>query len=450
MRGQLLRFAIPFLLTNMLQTVYNIADMWIISRFLDTQAVAAANSGGQVLNVAINIITGLAVGGTVVIGQIAGAKAWADLQKAVSTFLTMMFSVGFAFTLFFVIFARSFLVMINTPPEVLDEATDFLRIYSIGIIFLFGYNAVAAICRGVGNSKAPMLFMLAASTLNVAMDLIFVLVLGFGVRSTAVSTVVGIVISFGLSAWYMLRQKDLFRVNLKSLRIDGASLVRVLKVGVPSAVQSSVFGFSVLIVTALINNYGVEAAATAGIGSRIDSVILMPLNALSAAVSAMIAQNLGAREVGRVRSTLKNGLLFGYIFAVAAFAVMQVVPEIFFGFFTTGEEAKATIELGAVYLRWTSYNYLLVTGLIMFNAVAIGSGNTIYPLCTTIMNGFVFRAPIAMLFEQVFGFGLSGVFMGLGFANIGGIIAGFIYYRLGYWSRPKGIKAPPPAKPSVA
>ena len=446
-RSQLLMFALPFLLTNMLQTLYGLADVWIISRFLGTAAVSASNSGGQILNVAINIITGLAVGGTVVIGQLVGEKDWDKVRRTISTFLTLMGAVGMLFTVFFFIYARAFLIRINTPPAVLDDATDFLRIYSVGIIFMFGYNAVAAICRGVGDSKAPMIFVAIASVLNIGLDLLFIFAFGWrDIRLTAVTTVAAMIVSFVLAAIHLFRQKELFRWSRKAFRMEIGLLLRVLKVGVPSAVQSSIFGLSVLFITALINKYGVEASAAVRLGSSVDSLILMPLNALAAAASAMIAQNLGAREIGRTRSTLKNALLFGYIFAFAAFAVAQAVPEVFFGFLT--DDANA-IQIGAEYLRWTSYNYLLVTGLIMFNAVAVGAGNTVYPLCTTIMNGFVFRAPIAMLFEQTFGFGLPGVFMGLGFANIGGIIAGFIYYRLGFWARPKKEKTPK-AEPAVA
>ena len=434
-RKQLLLFAMPFLLTNMLQTMYNLADTWILSQFIGKFAVSAANSGGQVLNVAINIIIGLAVGGTVVIGQLSGSKDADGIRRTVGTFLTLMSFVGLVFTVVFAANARRFLIMINTPPQVLDDAVDFLLIYCVGVIFMFGNNAVAAVCRGVGDSKAPLMFMIASSALNVILDLLAIFVMGWrDIRVTAWTTVIAIVFSFILSVGYLLQQRDLFRLSLRTFKPDWALLWRVLKVGVPSAVQSSIFGMSVLLVTALINKYGVDASAAAGLGSRVDSVILMPLNALSAATSAMIAQNLGARKVDRVRSTLKNALLFGYIFAFAAFAAAQTVPQFFFGFLTSDPES---IAIGALYLRWASYNYLLVTGLSMFNAVAIGSGNTVYPLCATIMNGFVFRVPIAVFFEQVLGFGLAGVFMGLGFANIGGIIAGFIYYRLGYWARPK-------------
>ena len=434
-RKQLLLFAVPFLLTNTLQVFYNLADTWILSQFLGKYAVSAANSGGQVLNVAINIISGLAVGGTVVIGQLSGAKDWAQVRRAVGTFLALMFGIGAVFAVFFTLNARTFLIMINTPTKVLDDATDFLQIYSIGIIFLFGYNAVAAICRGVGDSKAPLLIMAASSALNVALDLMFIFALGIrDIRVTALTTLAAIIASFVFAAWYLIRQKDIFRFTRQMFRIDVSLLWRVLKVGVPSAVQSSIFGMSVLLVTGLINKYGVDASAAAGLGARVDSVILMPLAALASATSAMIAQNLGAGKTERVRGTLKSALLYGYLFAVAAFITAQTIPHVFFGFLTDDADAIAT---GAVYLRWVSYNYLLVTGLTLFNAVAIGAGNTVYPLCTTIMNGFVFRVPIAMFFEQFLGFGLPGVFMGLGFANIGGIIAGFIYYRLGFWARPK-------------
>ena len=437
--ARLLIFAVPFLLTNLLQILYNLSDTVIISYFIGVEGVSAANSGGQVMTVAVNIITGLAVGGTVIIGQLAGAKDWEKVKRTIGTFLTVMFVVGVVFTVFFVIFSRDFLIMINTPSEVLEEATAFLRIYSYGIMFLFGYNAIAAVSRGVGDSKAPMLIVLVTSILNSVADLVLIGFFGMGLRGAAWSSTIAIILSFIMAAVHLGRQTDLFRVTRAAFRIDGGLLFRVLKVGVPCAIQSSIFGMSILLVTSRINAYGVEASAVAGLGSKIDSVILLPLNALAAATAAMMAQNLGAGEIKRVRQTLYSALGYGYGFAIAAFVTAQLIPGPLFRLIT-GD--PAAIELGAVYLRWISYNYLFVTALLTFNSVAIGAGNTVYPLCTTIMNGFVFRVPIALFFEQTLGFGLAGVFMGLGFANIGGMIAGFIYYRLGLWARPK--KTAPP------
>jgi len=446
-RKQLLLFAAPFLLTNLLQTLYNMSDTLIISYFIGKDAVDAAYSGGQVLNVAINIITGLSVGGTVVIGQLSGAKDNEKVKRTIGTFLSTMFIAGFVITLFFAVFARQFLVLINTPTALLDDATDFLRIYSYGILFLFGYNAIAAIFRGIGNSKVPMMIVLISSVLNTVLDLILIgpgtLILsrfgfqGWGLRGAAWTSTFAAFMSFALAAIYLIRQKNLFRLTRNAFHVDGALLFRVLKVGIPSAIQSSIFSISLLLIVSRINIY--DAGATVGLGSKLDGLVLLPLNALSAATSAMIAQNLGARKIDRVRQTFSNSLLFGYLFAFLAFSVAHLLPKLLFRIVTPDADV---IAQGVVYLRWTSFNYIFVTGLIMCNAVAIGSGNTVYPLCTTIMNAFVFRVPIALFFEQFLGYGLAGVFMGLGFANVGGTIAGFIYYRLGFWAKEKNHPAP--------
>ena len=429
---QLLFFALPFLLSNLMQILYNVTDTLIISRALGANAVSASNNGGQIINVVINIISGLALGGTVLIGQLRGRNDDESIKKAIGTFLSLMTILGLLSTVFFVIFSEKLLLFLNTDPLVLDDAVDFLKIYSYAIIFIFGYNSIAAISRGIGNSLMPFLFVLASVVLNIVLDLLFVITFNRGIRGAAYATTISIIISFILSFIFLIRQKDIFTLSLKTFKINFKLASKIMLVGVPSGIQSSIFGLSILFITSFVNKYGIISSATIGIGSKIDSMFLLPMVAVGSASAAMVAQNFGAGQFERIEKTIKTVLIYNIILAVTFFSVAQLFPTFFFRIFTPDLEI---IKTGILYMRWASFNYLFIAFLQTYNSLAIGVGNTIFALCTTIMNGFVFRVPIAYICENYFNLGIIGLFIGLGFANLGGSIAGYIYYKIGFWKK---------------
>ena len=429
---QLLFFAIPFLLSNLMQILYNVSDTLIISRALGASAVSASNNGGQIINIVINVVSGLALGGTVLIGQLRGKKDEENLKKAVGTFLSLMVIIGFFLTIFFIFYAKNLLIFLNTDPLVLNDAVDFLKIYSYAIIFIFGYNSIVAISRGVGNSFTPFLFVLISVIVNIILDLLFVYTFSWGIRGAAYATTISIILSFIMSLIFLIKQTDIFVFKPETFKIHFKLAKKILFVGIPSGIQSSIFGLSILFITSFVNRYGITASATIGIGSKIDSMFLLPLIAIASASAAMIAQNLGAGEYERITKTIKATLFYNLIMAVIFFGAAQLFPTVFFKMFTND---NAIIEMGILYMRWASFNYLFIAFLQTYNSLAIGVGNTVFALCTTIMNGFVFRVPIAYVMENYFGLGIIGLFIGLGFANLGGSVAGYIYYKIGFWKK---------------
>ena len=430
-RGLIL-FALPFLFSSILQAAYNISDTFIISRFIGKEGVAATHSGGQIMTVCINVATGLSMGGTVVVSRFFGAKDKDGIRKSISSFFLIIFAVAALLTLVLFLFSDVFLRGINTPPEVMTEAKEFLQIYSVGVLFLFGYNGIFALFRGMGNSQMTLMFVALSTVANFVMDLVMVVWLGGGTREAALSTTISIILCFVASLIYFIRKRGVFYLSRDSLRPDWALCKRILLIGLPGAVQSSVFSISLLFMTSFINIYGVSASAASAIGAKVDSLFLLPFQAVSAAGSAMISQNIGANKELRVRKTLHNVLGISFSMAVCTCILSQLAPETLMRFFADDSEV---IRIGALYLRIVAINHLLVSILNSFNSLAIGAGNTVFPLCLTVMNAFVFRIPIGMFFERILGMGLSGVFMGFGLANIGGAVAGYLYYRFGNWRR---------------
>ena len=428
----LLTFALPFLLSNLVQALYNLTDTLIVSIWLNKEGVAATASGGQVLTVLINVASGLSLGGTIVIGRMFGAKDSKNLPQAIGSFLTLLSGLGAVTSVLLIIFARNVLTMINTPPEVLDDSVAFLRIYCTGVFFMFIYNAIIAVLRGVGNSARPLMFVAAGAAVNVALDLVFIAGMGMGVTSAAVATSISIFISCTLSVIYLFRQRRELGLKREHFKPDWQLVLRILKVGLPSAVQSFVFGVSMLTISSIINEYGVAATATVGFGARINDFTLMPLGALSSATSGMVAQALGAAKLDRVKEIMRWSLTYHIISGIFLFSLVQLFPGFFIGIFSQEQEV---LELGITYLRCVSFNYLFIMVLSACNALAAGAGHTLYCLCVTVMNAFAFRIPIALFFTNVMNAGIAGAFLGLGFANIGGMFAGIAYYRIGLWKR---------------
>ena len=429
---QLILFMLPFLFSNILQAVYNITDVFIISRFLDAGAVAAAHSGGQIMSVCINIASGLSVGGTIVIGRFTGAKDKDGVRKTVPSFFLIAGILGMLTTLVVVLFSSDFLRAINTQEEIFAQADSFLKIYGLGVFFIFGNNAIFALFRGSGNSKATLVFVMISTVTNLVLDYVFVAIFGWGIDGAAWATTIAIVLCFCASVFYFIRKRSSFYLSGKGLRPDFALCKRILILGVPSAVQLSIFSFSVLFMTSFINVYGVSATAATAVGSKIDSLALLPFQAMLSASSAMISQNIGAKNETRVRKTFFSTLGVTFGIAIFTFTLTQLFPDFFMKIFTDDPEV---LEIGIKYLRIVAFNHLFVSVLQSANGLATGSGNTILPLFMTIMNGFVFRVPIGLFFENTMGMGLYGVYMGFGFANVGGAIFGLIYYKSGHWKR---------------
>ena len=429
---KLILFALPFLVSSLLQAIYNITDLFIVSRYIGSEGVAAANCGGQIMNIAIKIATGLSMGGTVIIGQYIGAKDSEGVKKSISSFLLVIAIVGMLFSLGIVIFALPILNLINTDASIIVSATEFLQIYGVGIFFLFGYNSIFAMFKGIGNSKVTLIFVGISTIINFLLDLLFVIILDFGIKGAAWSTTIAIIACFIVSLVYFWKERDSFYIESKLPMPRITLFVKTLKIGIPSAIQQSIFGISMIFMAAFINKYGVAATAAVEIGSKIDNLVLLPIQALGAATTAVVAQNIGAKKEERVRKNLYATIGIMMFIASIAFVVVWLFAESMLSIFIND---KDIIVNGVIYIKTVAFNYYLLSLLLSFNAIAIGSGNTIFPLITTIVNGFLFRIPLALFFENIMGMGLNGLFVGLGFANIGGVIAGFLYYKLGFWKK---------------
>jgi putative MATE family efflux protein len=436
----LIRFGAPFLFSNFLQALYNVTDMLVVGNFSTVQAQAGVANGGQITNVVVMIVAGLTVGGTILVGQYYGAKREKDVSATIGTLFTVLGLLAVAFTVAIIAATDPILRLIQTPVNVMDEARAYLKICMLGNIFIFGYNAVSAVQRGLGDSTRPLIFVGIACVVNAVLDVWFVKGLGMGAAGAAWATIIAQGVSVLLAAGYLSRNKFLFDFKWRSFKIHSDKLRMILKIGLPSSLQSLVVSVSFLTLTALTNGFGDAASAAGGVVGKLNSFAILPVLAIQQSISAISAQNIGAGRYDRALESLKKGILFSFMMGALVFAVVQLMPGQLIWLFS---KDPLVIENGAAYLRTFSFDYLLVPFVFSFGGLVIASGHTMFSLVLALLSSIILRIPAAWLLSGVMG--LAGVGLGAPIATLGSSFLGLWFVLSGRWRENRtGIRSAEP------
>jgi len=435
---QLILFALPFMLSNLIQTLYNVADMLIVGIYSGTAGISGVNIGGQVTFILTNIIIGLTVGGTVIIGQYLGAGDRKGMRETIGTLLTFLLVSGISFTVIMLILSDAVLSLLQTPKESYRQARDYLDVTLMGTIFIFGYNAFAAILRGLGDSKRPLIFVTIACLTNVFLDILFVGVYGMEARGAAIATVISQALSMILCIIYMKRSDFEFDFKLSSFKFYKERFSMLMKVGIPISIQNVIVNFSFLVLTAIANSMGVIASAAVGIVGKYNGFAILPAIAVGSSVSAMVAQNMGAGENERAKKTFYTGFTLAFSITFVVFVITQMFPEEILSLFDKNPE---TIAAGVEYVRTFSFDYLVVPATFCLNGLVTGSGHTVISSVCGILSSIGFRVPIALLFGVVLQKGLWGLGLAAPVASFASGFILFIFFVSGKWKENKVIKA---------
>lgn len=432
---QLIKFSLPLLLSNIVQALYSVADMLIVGWFSGTYSMSAVNIGGQITMVVTNFVIGLAIGGTVLIAQYIGAKKNEEVDKTIGTLFTLMGILAIFFSIFMTFFSDVMLKLLNTPKESYDMAKNYVLICMWGIIFVFGYNAISAILRGMGDSKRPLAFVGIASTINIILDIIFVGPLNMNATGAAIATIIAQATAMFLAIIYLKRSRFVFNFHHTSFRIHKDKLKLLLKVGIPSSAQNVIVGISFLVLTSIINDLGgVTASAAVGIVGKFNSFAILPAIAMSASVSAMSAQNIGAGLYDRAKKTLWSAITISFVISAAIFAFVQIFPEAILQAFKAEPDV---IDIGVSYLRSFSYDYLIVPFAFCFNGLLNGSGYSIISMTSSIVSSLVFRIPLVFLFARVLETGVGSLGYAAPIATVFASLIGGYFYFSGKWKKDK-------------
>ncbi|GHV70324.1 MATE family efflux transporter [Spirochaetia bacterium] len=429
---KLILFALPFLASNIVQSFYNVADMLIVGNFSGIESMSGVNIGGQVTFILTNTVIGLCMGATVLIGQYVGSGNQGALKRVTATIITMLAGAAVLITVVMLILKGPVLRLIRTPPESFAESDRYLTVTLIGVVFIFGYNALAGILRGMGNSKQPFYFVLIACITNVVLDLLFVAVFHWAAFGAALATVISQGLSMILCIIYMIRSNFQFDFRLSSFKLYPDQLRLIFKIGLPTCVQNSITSISFMFITAIVNIFGVGASAAVGAVGKFNSFAFMPAMAISASVSAMAAQNIGAGRLDRAVKSCRIGAISAAVVTYLFFIFVQLFPRQILGIFGSDPEM---INNGVTYLRSFSFDFLFIPFIFCINGFLMGGGHTMFTLISNLLSAVLLRVPICYIFGVILDWKLLGVGMGAPAASAGVLLVIIGYLISGRWKR---------------
>ena len=430
----LLIFAFPLLCSNLLQTVYNMVDMIVIGQFVGREGLSAVSIGGDALHFLTFLVMGFSNAGQVILSQYIGAGNRDRIRGTIGTMFTVTFIGAVGLTIVCYLGLDAFLHAMNTPAECFDYARQYGLTCVLGLVFIYGYNLVSAILRGMGDSKHPFIFIAVATVVNLVLDLVFVAGLGMGPFGAALATVIGQGVSFLWAIFYLYRHKESFGFDFKpaSFKPDPEVLPKLIRLGLPMILQSAAINFSMLFVNSYINSYGVVASAVTGVGNKLGSITAVVTNALSTAGSSMVGQNLGAEKYHRVPKIIGVSMVIDLAFAVLLSFLTICFPRTIFGLFNSDPQV---LDMSMTYIPVA---VLLYVGFAMrspFFALINGSGNAKLNLIVGLLDGVICRVGLAMLMGLAMGMGIMGFWLGNAFAGYMPFLIGGVYFLTGKWKR---------------
>lgn len=426
----LLKFSIPFIIANLIQALYGAVDMLIIGLFTDTAALSGVAVATQVMQIVNGIVLGLTMGGTILVGQYYGAKRYKDTQKTIGSLMILGIFVSLLIAVGMYIFKDQLLNLLNTPSEAFIDARNYVLITSAGTIFIFGYNAVSAVLRGLGDSKRPVYFISVACVINILLDILFVAKFGLRASGAAFATVISQLISLLIALWYLTKRSDYFKITAENFRIDLSRINKILRVSLPLALQEVLLWGSFLVIAAIANSMGVNESAAVGIVAKFETFSMLPPMALSYALAAMTAQNIGAQKPERAMSALKISIGMSLVSAFVFLLWAQLHPRSIMAIF--GADPGVTLA-GAQYLKLYSIDFLLVAFKFNFNGFLNGSGRTTFAMLNGIFSSVFVRIPLAYLLGYKMGKSLYGLGLSVPLASILSILFSILFIRTGKW-----------------
>lgn len=435
---KLLKFAAPFIISNIIQSLYNVVDLIVVGWFGNRPSVAAVNNGSQLTFLATCFAIGISVGATVLIGQYLGAGKREELKKTIGTLIVSLTVIAAAATMLMVIFKEPLLRLIGIPEEAFSEASDYLLVTALGTIFIFGYNALSAIMRGMGDSKRPLIFVVIACVTNIGLDILFVAVFKMAALGAAIATVIAQAVSVVLCIIYLTKNDFIFDFKkLSSYKVDGENFKMLFKVGFPTMIQQVATNLSFLFLTALANSFGLAASSAIGIVGKFNGFAVLPAIAVSSAISAMCAQNIGAEQNERAVKTMTTGLILSYAITVPIFILTKIFPSQILSIF--GNDPDIIAE-GVKYIEFFSFDYLLVPLFFCMNGLFIGSGHTTFSLVTNMICSIFVRVPAAWIFSNYVFVGMRGLGLGAPTSTLVSCIFVVVFFFSGRWKKRVIIK----------
>lgn len=434
---QLVVFAWPIFLSNLLQVVYNMVDMAVVGNTLGKVGISAVSVGGDISNLLTFVAMGFSNAGQVIIAQYIGRKENNKIGKFVGTMSSFLIVCAIVLSIVGLMFQEQMLGLMNTPKEAFAGAKDYSTVCMSGLIFIYGYNVVSAILRGMGDSKHPFIFIGIAAVINFILDVIFVVYFDMGAMGAALATVISQAISFLSCVIFIIKNAEQFALNVHIndfVRWNKEMLASLLKLGVPMAIKTASIQVSKLFVNSWINSYGVAVSAFSGIANKIASVANLISMAMNTAGSTMVGQNIAAGEFKRVKEILKQIAAITIVIAVILSLAIWMFPKEIFGLFTDKSDTDV-LNIAGGYVPIAVLLFFGASSRAVMNALLNGSGNYKINFVTAILDGIVLRIGLALLFGVVLDMRHYGFWLGDALAGFTPFWIGIVFYFAGTWKK---------------
>ena len=423
----LISFAIPLLIGNLFQMMYNMVDTWVVGHFVSDAAFSAVGTLGSVTNLMIGCFMGLTSGAGVVISRFFGAKKYDRVKSAVNTSVIMTVVLCIAFTVLGLALIPVFLKILDMPSDVRAEAIIYLGIWFSGISGLMIYNMGSAIMRAVGDSRRPFIYLVVAAITNTVLDLLFVIVFKWGVAGVAIATVIAQALSATLTVISLHKEESCVKITFTGIRAEGELVREIVRVGFPAALQMAITSFSNIFVQSYINYFGKECMGGWTAYTKIDQIVLLPMQSLSLASTTFVGQNIGQHQVKRAEQGANTALLMS--FGATAMLILPIM--IFSGFFVSIFNTNPDIiAYGTLFLRWLTPFYLFWCVNQVYAGALRGVGNSIAPMIIMLSCFVLFRQTYLFVVSRFISNTILPIAMGFPAGWVLSAVITFIYYKV--------------------
>lgn len=431
------RFALPMLIGNVFQQLYNVVDSIIVGRYLGDQALAAVGASFPIIFMVIALIIGIGIGSSVVISQYFGAKNYEKVKRASDTTYIFLLFAGIAITIIGLLSGEYIFRLMRLPEELLPSAKTYLDIYMYGMVVMFGFNSVSSILRGVGDSKTPLYFLIVSTLLNIALDILFVLGFKWGIAGAAWATVIAQAFSFINAALYLERQKHMLRIGFSKIKFDWEIFRQTVRIGLPTGIQQTLVALGGMALMGIVNTFGTEVIAGFSAASRIDSLAVIPIMNFAASLSGFVGQNIGAGKIDRVKRGLWATIKMSAAFSLLITLIILIWGDKMMVVFTKNPQV---VVIGYHYLMVVSIFYVVFAVMFCINGLLRGAGAAVIPMYITLLSLWVVRIPLAYLLSYTFNLGEAGIWWSIPIGWMMGAMGSILYYLLGNWKNKSVVK----------
>ena len=434
----LVAFATPLLIGNLAQQLYNTVDSIIVGQFVGDSALAAVGASGPILNLLLLLFMGISTGAGILVSQYFGAHRQEELEASVGTCLTLTFIASLIIMAVGPLMIEPLMTLLDTPADVYGMAVDYLTIITVGIMGCAYYNIVSGILRGLGDSVSPLIFLIVACLLNIALDLLFVAKMGMTADGVALATAIAQGASAVLCLWRLCHMRQTLTLRARSLIPDRHMTVRTIRLGLPSGLTQAIFSMAAIVVQALTNSFGTSVIACAIVVMRVDGFAMMPNFTFGTAMTTFVGQNVGANRMDRVHEGVRKGVAAGLAVAVVLVACILLFGENLMRMFTSTEEV---VRLGVHMLHILAVGYIAMSVTQSLSGVMRGAGDTVTPMWISFITTFVIRMPLAYAIayftrsETLPNGTPDSIFISLLISWVMGAVLTAVLYRRGRWKQ---------------